>query len=204
MTLRNPVPSFVTVEGYVIKTWYRGQERTCRICGRTGHVSKNCPKVRCFSCWRYGHVASECDDDLQCDYCYEVGHTSAQCQERDEEKEKDQEGVPNETDDQNEDERTQGADQDVRSDENLGKENERETNEDQTDTDWDGEENPDGMDVGDKDSSYDDCETKLQQLCEEFQVMDWTTVNRKKKKDLAERGNETKKKKKWCSLRYQW
>lgn len=80
MTVKSPIPSFLSIGGYEAKIWYRGQEyRVCRVCGLTGHISKNCPEVRCFFMPRVR--ACECSNDLQCLYCFEVGHSSERCPE---------------------------------------------------------------------------------------------------------------------------
>lgn len=91
MTLKSPIPSFVQIGGYEAKILYRGQEKTCRICGRVGHMSKNCPEIRCFSCQGFNHVASDCVDDLKCLYFYEMGHTEKRCAECLEDERKEQE-----------------------------------------------------------------------------------------------------------------
>lgn len=65
-----------------MKVWYRWQEKTCCVCGRAGHISKNCPEVKSYSCRGFGHVASDCSEDLQCLYYFEVGHTEECCVER--------------------------------------------------------------------------------------------------------------------------
>lgn len=81
LTVKTPNPSFLTIAGYEAKVWYRGQEKTCRVCSRIGHISKNCPEVRCFSCREFGHVASECSSNLQYTYCYKVDHSNERCPE---------------------------------------------------------------------------------------------------------------------------
>ena len=82
MTLKNDIPSFISIAGFEAKIYYREQIKTCRICGRPGHFSKNCPEVKCYSCGKYGHVSSECDQQLRCDYCHEAGHSKDRCKER--------------------------------------------------------------------------------------------------------------------------
>lgn len=37
-----------------------GAATTCRGCGATDHVFRQCPKVRCFRCQREGHISTHC------------------------------------------------------------------------------------------------------------------------------------------------
>lgn len=79
MTVKRNIPSFLTIGECEAKIYYRDQQKTCRLCGREGHFSKNCPEVKCYGCGDYGHVASNCDQDLYCDYCFESSHLESRC-----------------------------------------------------------------------------------------------------------------------------
>lgn len=82
MTIRKPVPSYLSVQGYQVYAFHRGQVKTCKICHRPGHLQKNCPEIRCFLCRSFGHTAKECDERLMCNYCHVSGHYEERCPER--------------------------------------------------------------------------------------------------------------------------
>ena len=81
MTLREDIPSYLQVGGCTVKTYFRGQKMTCRVCGGTGHIGRKCPDVRCYNCGEYGHMAASCPN-VQCSYCYDEGHNYENCQSR--------------------------------------------------------------------------------------------------------------------------
>lgn len=56
--IKKPIPSFLKVGGFSLPARYRGQEKTCKICEKTGHFARDCPtKGRCFICGSYEHRA---------------------------------------------------------------------------------------------------------------------------------------------------
>jgi len=81
MTLREDIPSYIQVGGCTVKTYFRGQKMTCRVCGGTGHIGRKCPDVRCYNCGDYGHMAASCPN-VQCSYCYDEGHSYENCESR--------------------------------------------------------------------------------------------------------------------------
>ena len=36
------IPSYISVSGRRVRVWHHGQQQTCRVCDRVGHVAKNC------------------------------------------------------------------------------------------------------------------------------------------------------------------
>ena len=44
-SINDAVPSYVHVRGWRAFVKYRGQVSTCKICGDSGHLAKNCPKT---------------------------------------------------------------------------------------------------------------------------------------------------------------
>ena len=78
---REHIPSYIQVGGCTVKTYFRGQKMTCRVCGGTRHIGRKCPDVRCYNCGDYGHMAASCPN-VQCSYCYDEGHSYENCQSR--------------------------------------------------------------------------------------------------------------------------
>lgn len=58
---------------------YRGQVRTCMKCGETGHVQRDCRKIKCFKCTEIGHTAGQCKNEVVCVACGQAGHTYSKC-----------------------------------------------------------------------------------------------------------------------------
>lgn len=60
MTLQQEIPSYINVDGYRIKVYYRGQKQTCRVCDSPAHLAANCEFTKCYHCHQSGHIASRC------------------------------------------------------------------------------------------------------------------------------------------------
>jgi len=57
-------------------------DRTCRVCGKPGHLAKQCKA--CRNCGKDGHVSKACPDPKKpptCRNCQEVGHIERDCKE---------------------------------------------------------------------------------------------------------------------------
>ena len=51
----------VSINGFICRTWYRGQPVICNLCGIEGHKSATCPnKDKCCLCGKEGHMARSC------------------------------------------------------------------------------------------------------------------------------------------------
>ena len=54
-------PRMVSINGFICRTWYRGQPVICNLCGIEGHKSATCPnKNKCRRCGEEGHMARSC------------------------------------------------------------------------------------------------------------------------------------------------
>jgi cellular nucleic acid-binding protein len=67
-------------------------EITCYVCGKTGHISRDCNKDACYSCGESGHLARDCTEkggsggargdrnaDTRCYNCNKKGHIAQNC-----------------------------------------------------------------------------------------------------------------------------
>ena len=57
-------------------------ERTCHICGGTGHFPRNCKNLICHRCRQVGHFSRECIAQaavIHCNLCGGSGHRAVQC-----------------------------------------------------------------------------------------------------------------------------
>lgn len=77
--LNENIPSFIYAGRYHVRTSYRGQPKTCRNCGKTGHVAKDCQAGKvCRICGEPGHNKGECPE-RRCFYCKGRGHEQSNC-----------------------------------------------------------------------------------------------------------------------------
>jgi len=53
--------------------------KTCRLCGETGHLAKTCPERECRKCKGKCHTGADCPIPL-CARCHELGHQKDGCQ----------------------------------------------------------------------------------------------------------------------------
>ena len=60
MEIQHPIPRTLTIDGFGVKVWYKGQPPKCDICGER-HVTSQCPlKGKCRRCREEGHIARNC------------------------------------------------------------------------------------------------------------------------------------------------
>lgn len=77
--LNEDIPSFIYAGRYHVRTSYQGQPKTCRNCGKTGHLVKDCQAGKvCRICGESGHNKGECPE-RRCFYCKGRGHEQNNC-----------------------------------------------------------------------------------------------------------------------------
>lgn len=79
MRINSIIPSTVRIVGEFIKFWHPGQPKTCRRCGASDHLIKDCDSIRCFNCELPGHRSEECEHPLMCSICRSVDHQVHEC-----------------------------------------------------------------------------------------------------------------------------
>ena len=79
MRISSTIPSTVRIVGEFIKFWHPGQPKTCRRCGASDHLIKDCDSIRCFNCELPGHRSEECEHPLMCSICRSVDHQVHEC-----------------------------------------------------------------------------------------------------------------------------
>lgn len=80
IVIDRPVPSFLRFGRQLVRTWYEGQESTCRKCNLDGHVAKDCNEKVCFNCEAHGHEAPDCTHALLCSICKRPDHWAQSCE----------------------------------------------------------------------------------------------------------------------------
>nr|BAF44661.1 RNA helicase [Neobenedenia girellae] len=58
-----------------------GDDRACNFCQETGHLAKECPKKPCRNCGELGHHRDECPAPPKCGNCRAEGHFIEDCPE---------------------------------------------------------------------------------------------------------------------------
>ena len=79
MHLSRHIPSILNPAGEIVRVWYPNQPKTCRNCGSTDHLAKECSSARCFNCEKPGHRTEKCDIEPKCSCCKSDDHRLADC-----------------------------------------------------------------------------------------------------------------------------
>ena len=59
IVIERTIPRLVSINGYICKVWYKGQQIICSSCGAQGNKANECPdKDKCHRCGETGHHAS--------------------------------------------------------------------------------------------------------------------------------------------------
>ena len=61
MVRTDAIPRNLIIDGFPVKVSYVGQELECDICGKKGHIAKNCKmRGKCMECKQPGHFQRKC------------------------------------------------------------------------------------------------------------------------------------------------
>ena len=77
--LRSSVPCYMRFGKFQVRFYHDDQIKTCRRCGGTDHIAKDCVNSVCFNCDQIGHVAKHCPEDMKCCICKSPQHKAIDC-----------------------------------------------------------------------------------------------------------------------------
>lgn len=77
--LKESVPCYLRFGKFQIRFYHDGQTKTCRKCGVSDHIAKDCDNSVCFNCDKIGHMAKECPEPMKCCICKSEKHRAIDC-----------------------------------------------------------------------------------------------------------------------------
>ena len=63
-----------------MRFYHDSQVKTCRKCGESSHVARDCKNQACFNCDGTGHTSKNCPEKIKCCICKSENHMAVDCQ----------------------------------------------------------------------------------------------------------------------------
>ena len=73
------VPCYLRFGKYQLRFYHDGQIKTCRKCGSSSHLARDCTHQVCFNCNERGHTARDCEGPMLCCICKSRDHKAIDC-----------------------------------------------------------------------------------------------------------------------------
>lgn len=73
------VPCYLRFGKYQLRFYHDGQIKTCRKCGSSHHLARDCTNQVCFNCDERGHTAKDCESPMLCCICKSRDHKAIDC-----------------------------------------------------------------------------------------------------------------------------
>ena len=79
VSLNRSVPCYMRFGKHLLRFYHDRQPKTCRKCGSTEHLARDCNNTVCFNCDQTGHTARDCPTEMLCCICKGANHMAIDC-----------------------------------------------------------------------------------------------------------------------------
>ena len=80
VALGKSVPCYLRFGRFQVRFYHNDQTKTCRKCGDSSHIARDCTNDFCFNCDSIGHISKHCPEKVRCCICKSEAHMAVDCE----------------------------------------------------------------------------------------------------------------------------